>query len=54
VVLLRLNRLEEASLRLRKIAEIDERDALGVIPLLALIEARQEQTAVEIADDVVH
>jgi len=52
VILLRLKRLDEARLRLRKIAEIDERDALGVIPLLALVEARQEQAEEEIADEV--
>jgi tetratricopeptide (TPR) repeat protein len=54
VILLRLERLDEARLRLRKIAEIDERDALGVIPLLALIAARQNKAAEEIADEVDH
>lgn len=41
VILLRLERLDEARLRLIKIAEVDERDALGVAPLLALIAARE-------------
>jgi len=48
VILLRLGRLDEARLRLAKIAEVDERDALGAAPLLAVIAARQEQNATEI------
>jgi tetratricopeptide (TPR) repeat protein len=52
VILLRLERVDEARLRLRKIAEIDERDALGVIPLLALIDVRQSKAEEEIADEV--
>jgi Flp pilus assembly protein TadD len=54
VILLRLERLDEARLRLNKIAEIDERDALGVGPLLALIAARQEFPAEEVAHEVGH
>lgn len=38
VILLRLGRLSEARLRLAKIAEVDTRDALGVVPLLRLID----------------
>ncbi|PKO84995.1 MAG: hypothetical protein CVU17_01045 [Betaproteobacteria bacterium HGW-Betaproteobacteria-11] len=49
VILLRLERLDEARLRLTRIAEVDERDALGVAPLLALIAARQEQAAAEVS-----
>ncbi|MDZ4253525.1 MAG: hypothetical protein U1A72_13240 [Sulfuritalea sp.] len=49
VILLRLGRLDEARLRLAKIAEVDERDALGAAPLLAVIAARQEQEAAEIS-----
>jgi len=45
VILLRLGRLDEARLRLVKITEVDERDALGAAPLLALIAMRQEQAA---------
>jgi hypothetical protein len=41
VILLRLGHLDEAQRRLAKIAEIDERDALGVAPLLAVIAERQ-------------
>ncbi|HLA34809.1 MAG TPA: hypothetical protein VJ001_08080 [Rhodocyclaceae bacterium] len=41
VVLLRLGRLDEAHRRLSKIAEIDERDALGVSSLLEVIAACQ-------------
>lgn len=49
VILLRLGRLDEAQLRLAKIAEIDERDALGVAPLLAVIAARQARETEEIS-----
>ncbi len=41
VILLRLGHLNEAQRRLEKISEIDERDALGVAPLLAVIAERQ-------------
>ncbi len=44
-----MERLDEARLRLTRIAEVDERDALGVAPLLALIAARQEQAAAEVS-----
>ena len=37
VILLRLGRLDEARSRLEKIAELDERDLLGVLPLLEVI-----------------
>jgi Flp pilus assembly protein TadD len=49
VILLRLERLDEARLRLSKIAEVDARDALGVLPLLAIIAARQEHGAEEVS-----
>ena len=49
VILLRLERLDEARLRLAKIAEVDARDVLGVAPLLALVVARQEQVAEEVS-----
>lgn len=49
VTLLRLGRLDEACLRLTKIAEVDERDVLGVAPLLALLVAREERHAAEIS-----
>ena len=49
VILLRLGRLDEARLRLAKIAEVDERDALGAAPLLAVIDARLQETAEEIS-----
>jgi tetratricopeptide (TPR) repeat protein len=49
VILLRLGRLDDARLRLEKIAEVDERDALGAAPLLAVIAARQAQDATEIS-----
>ena len=49
VILLRLGRCDEAHLRLAKIAEVDERDALGVMPLLAVIAERQQETAEEIS-----
>ena len=49
VILLRLGRLDEARLRLAKIAEVDERDALGVTPLLAVIAERQQEIAEEIS-----
>jgi len=45
VILLRLGRIEEARHRLEKIAEIDERDALGVSSLLATLAAREAATA---------
>lgn len=51
VILLRLGRVEEARLRLTKIAEVDERDALGVAPLLEVIVARQE---LSVAEEVEH
>ena len=44
VILLRLGRIEEARHRLEKIAEIDERDALGANALLATIAAREGAT----------
>lgn len=47
IILLRLGRLDEARLRLSKIAEVDERDALGVAPLLAVVAACQERTTEE-------
>ncbi len=49
VILLRLDRLDEARLRLAKIAEVDARDTLGAMPLLAIIAARQQETAEEIS-----
>ena len=49
IILLRLGRLDEARLRLAKIAEVDERDALGAAPLLELIAARQEPAAEEVS-----
>lgn len=42
VILLRLGRLEEARLRLAKIVDVDKRDALGVAPLLALVDGQGE------------
>lgn len=45
VILLRLGRIEEARHRLEKIAEIDERDALGANALLATIAERESATA---------
>lgn len=44
VILLRLGRLDEARTRLSKIAEVDQRDALGVEPLLAVLAERQGLT----------
>ncbi|MFH1871938.1 MAG: hypothetical protein ABIK82_09155 [Pseudomonadota bacterium] len=49
VILLRLGRLDEARLRLAKIAEIDERDVLAVAPLLAVIATRQAQETEEVS-----
>ncbi|MBK7767420.1 MAG: hypothetical protein IPI44_15780 [Sulfuritalea sp.] len=49
VVLLRLKRLDEAGLRLAKIAEVDERDVLGIAPLLEIIAARQAARAEEVS-----
>ena len=49
VILLRLGGLDEARLRLAKIAEVDERDVLGVAPLLDVLAAREEQHAAEIS-----
>ena len=49
VILLRLERIDEASARLAKIAEVDARDTLGVMPLLAIIAERQQGTAEEIS-----
>lgn len=43
VILLRLGQMDEAKQRLTKIAEIDERDALGVAPLLAVVDGRQQE-----------
>ena len=43
VILMRLGRLEEASRRLNKIVEVDERDVLGAAPLLAVIAQQQAQ-----------
>ena len=48
VILLRLGRLDEARLRLEKIVEVDERDALGVAPLLDVIAMRLAQAAEEV------
>lgn len=45
VILLRLGRIEEARHRLEKIAEIDERDALGAGALLATIAEREAASA---------
>ena len=47
VILLRLGHLDEARLRLAKIAEVDQRDALGVLPLLAVIDDQRQSTASE-------
>lgn len=47
VILLRLGHLDEAKRRLSKIAEVDERDALGVVPLLEVIAARQDAPSEE-------
>lgn len=49
VILLRLGRLNEARARLKKIAEVDTRDALGVLPLLSVID-RQYAPAHELLD----
>lgn len=49
VILLRLGRLDEARRRLAKIAEVDERDTLGVTPLLAVIATRQQEPAEDIS-----
>ena len=54
VILLRLGHLDQARLRLAKIAEVDERDALGAAPLLAVIAARQEQSAAELGREAAH
>lgn len=48
VVMLRLERLDEAGLRLAKIAEVDQRDALGVAPLLEIIATHREARAQEV------
>jgi hypothetical protein len=48
VILLRLDRLDEARLRLEKIVEVDERDALGVVPLLDVIAVRLAQATEEV------
>ena len=48
VILLRLGHLDEARRRLEKIAEIDERDALGVAPLLVVIAERQGSATEEL------
>lgn len=49
VILLRLGRLDEARLRLAKIAEVDERDVLGVAPLLEVLAAREQRDTAEIS-----
>jgi hypothetical protein len=49
VILLRLGRLSEARARLKKIAEVDTRDALGALPLLEVID-RQYAPAPELLD----
>lgn len=49
VILLRLDRIDEARARLEKIAEVDARDGLGVLPLLAIIAERQQEPAEEIS-----
>lgn len=48
VILLRLGRLDEARIRLEKIAEVDERDALGAAPLLEVIATRLARAAEEV------
>ena len=45
VILMRLERLDEALIRLTKIAEMDQRAALGAAQLQARIVVRQEQGA---------
>lgn len=45
VILLRLGRLAEARSRLEKIAELDERDLLGVLPLLKVIDEEWQQVS---------
>lgn len=49
VILLRLGHVDEARARLTKIAEIDERDALGVSALLDVIAMRDPSDAEEAA-----
>jgi len=49
VIMLRLGRLSEARDRLTKIAEVDKRDELGVLPLLDLID-RQSAAVPELLD----
>lgn len=48
VILLRLGRVDEACLRLSKIAEVDQRDGLGVAALLAVIAASQAPAVEEV------
>jgi hypothetical protein len=48
VILMRLGRLEDAQLRLAKIAEVDERDVLGVAALLEVITLRREALTEEV------
>ena len=52
VILMRLGRLEEASLRLNKIVEVDERDVLGAAPLLAVIAQQQAQHEEDLEPEV--
>jgi len=47
VILMRLGELDEAHRRLSKIVEVDQRDALGVAPLLAIIEGQLHPPAEE-------
>ncbi len=53
VILLRLGRQDEATRRLNKIVEVDERDVLGAAPLLAVIAQRlakhDEEAELEVA-----
>ena len=52
VILLRLGRLEEATLRLNKIVDVDERDVLGAAPLLAVIAQQLAQHEEEVEPDL--
>lgn len=49
VIMMRLGQVDEARARLEKIAEIDERDALGVQPILDILK-RREDPATELLD----
>lgn len=50
--LLDLGRQEEASLRLNKIVEVDERDVLGAAPLLAVIAQQLAQHDEEVEPEI--